>query len=200
MTKHEFLAKLRQGLSGLPQEDMEERLIFYSEMIDDRMEEGLSEEEAVAAAGDVDRIIAQAVADTPISKLAKEKIRGKVSLKPWHILLLVLGFPVWFPLCVAAISVAFSLCVAFWSVLIALWAVVFSVAVCGIAFLAMGIYSCCVGNIGGGIAVIGGGLLSLGLFIFLLYGCKAVTKGLTLLTKMPILWIKNRIFGKGEAA
>ena len=200
MTKHEFLAKLRQGLSGLPQEDMEERLIFYSEMIDDRMEEGLSEEEAVAAAGDVDRIIAQAVADTPISKLAKEKIRGKVSLKPWHILLLVLGFPVWFPLCVAAISVVFSLCVAFWSVLIALWAVVFSVAVCAIAFLAMGIYSCCVGNIGGGIAMIGGGILSLGLFIFLLYGCKAVTKGLTLLTKMPILWIKNRIFGKGEAA
>lgn len=200
MTKHEFLAKLRQGLSGLPQEDMEERLIFYSEMIDDRMEEGLSEEEAVAAAGDVDRIIAQAVADTPISKLAKEKIRGKVSLKPWHILLLVLGFPVWFPLCVAAISVAFSLCVAFWSVLIALWAVVFSVAVCGIAFLAMGIYSCCTGNIGGGIAAVGGGILSLGLFIFLLYGCKAVTKGLTLLTKMPILWIKNRIFGKGEAA
>lgn len=47
MNKQEFLVKLRKGLSGLPKEDIEERLTFYSEMIDDRMEEGLSEEEAV---------------------------------------------------------------------------------------------------------------------------------------------------------
>ena len=39
MTKQEFLAELRRGLSGLPQNDIEERLNFYSEMIDDRMEE-----------------------------------------------------------------------------------------------------------------------------------------------------------------
>ena len=49
MGKQEFLAQLRKGLQGLPQEDIEERLTFYSEMIDDRMEEGLSEEEAVSA-------------------------------------------------------------------------------------------------------------------------------------------------------
>ena len=59
MRKQEFLAKLRKGLSGLPQDDIEERLIFYSEMIEDRKEEGLSEEEAVAAIGSVDEIVAQ---------------------------------------------------------------------------------------------------------------------------------------------
>ena len=48
MTKQEFLNQLRMGISGLPQEDISERLTFYREMIDDRMEEGLSEEEAVA--------------------------------------------------------------------------------------------------------------------------------------------------------
>ena len=56
MLKQEFLAQLRDALCGLPQRDIDERLTFYSEMIDDRMEEGLSEEEAVAAVGSVDEI------------------------------------------------------------------------------------------------------------------------------------------------
>ena len=63
MHKHEFLAQLRKGLSGLPRDDVEERLSFYSEMIDDQMEEGLSEEEAVSAAGSVDEIVAQTIAE-----------------------------------------------------------------------------------------------------------------------------------------
>ena len=46
MSKQEFLEQLRRGRSGLPREDIEERLTFYSEMLEDRMEEGLSEEEA----------------------------------------------------------------------------------------------------------------------------------------------------------
>lgn len=42
MTKQDFLTRLRKGLSGLPQDDIEERLKFYGEMLEDRMEEGLS--------------------------------------------------------------------------------------------------------------------------------------------------------------
>ena len=53
MTKLQFLLALHDKLAGLPQNEVEERLNFYSEMIEDRMEEGLSEEEAVLAAGDV---------------------------------------------------------------------------------------------------------------------------------------------------
>ena len=48
MNKTEFLNELKDGLSGLPREDVEERLSFYGEMIDDRVEEGMTEEEAVA--------------------------------------------------------------------------------------------------------------------------------------------------------
>ena len=67
MTKQEFLNKLGKGLSCLPQEDIEERLTFYSEMIDDRMEEGFSEEDAVLEIGDIDEIISQTIADIPIT-------------------------------------------------------------------------------------------------------------------------------------
>lgn len=94
MDKQAFLTALRSGLSGLPQDDIEERLTFYGEMIDDRMEEGLSEEEAVAAIGEVSEIARQAVADTPLAKIAKERIRPKRRLKTWEIVLLALGSPI----------------------------------------------------------------------------------------------------------
>ena len=48
MNKEEFIAELKDGLSGLPQNDIDERVLFYTEMIDDRMEEGMSEEEAIS--------------------------------------------------------------------------------------------------------------------------------------------------------
>ena len=38
MSKQEFLGALYNGLSGLPKEDIENSVQFYSEMIDDRME------------------------------------------------------------------------------------------------------------------------------------------------------------------
>ena len=54
MNKQAFLERLRKALSGLPPKEQEERITFYSEMIDDRMEEGLSEEEeAVASIGTI---------------------------------------------------------------------------------------------------------------------------------------------------
>ena len=56
MTKLEFLESLEKGLSGLPKNDIDERIAFYSEIIDDRIEEGLSEEDAVSKIGMLSRI------------------------------------------------------------------------------------------------------------------------------------------------
>ena len=69
MTKQAFLSALRDGLSGLPQADLEERINFYSEMIDDRMEEGVPEEEAVAGLGSVDDVVSQILSDIPTNRL-----------------------------------------------------------------------------------------------------------------------------------
>ena len=69
MTKQEFLDTLRAGLSGLTEADASERITFYSEMIDDRMEEGLSEQDAVAQIGDVQCIIDDILAEIPQKKV-----------------------------------------------------------------------------------------------------------------------------------
>ena len=110
-------------------------MTFYSEMLDDQMEEGLSEEEAVAAVGPVDEIVRQIIADTPLAKLAKERMRPRRQLKAWEIVLLVLGSPLWLSLGLAAIAVIFAFYVVLWSVSVSLWAVFASLAVCAVGGL-----------------------------------------------------------------
>lgn len=66
---------------------LRKRLAFYGEMLDDRIEEGLSEDAAVAEIGDANEIVRQTVADIPLAKLAKEKIKPKRRLKAWEIIL-----------------------------------------------------------------------------------------------------------------
>ena len=105
MRKQEFLAQLRKGLSGLPQDDVEERLTFYNELIEDRMDEGLSEEAAVAAMGTAQEIVAQVVAEIPLAKIAKERIRPKRRLSAGEIVLLALGSPIWISIGIAVFAV-----------------------------------------------------------------------------------------------
>ncbi len=199
MTKIEFILSLNEKLSGLPQDDVRERLNFYSEMIEDRMEEGLSEEEAVLAVGSVDEIAAQIVSDIPEKNTEKEKTKSKRRFKAWEIALLVLGSPVWFSLLIAAFAVVFSLYAVLWSVIVSLWAVFASFIACAVGYIAAGVGFVIAGKTLSGIAVISLGIVCAGLSILSFYGCKALTKAVLLLTKNVALYIKNRFTRREEA-
>lgn len=129
MNKYEFLTLLRERLSVLPTEDVERSVGYYSEMIDDRIEDGLSEEEAVAALGDINDIVNHILADSAASKCnvpkAKPKRKG-FELKPWMIAAIVLGSPIWlsllFGLFFAVVGIIISIC----SIFISLYATVFA--------------------------------------------------------------------------
>ncbi len=129
MNKQEFLAELGRGLIGLPQENISERLTFYSEMIDDRIEEGFTEEAAVAAIGPVDEVITQITSEIPLKRIVREKVRSNRSLKAWEIILLVLGAPVWIPLLLALGIIILSLYIVVWAFVISFFAVTFGLAV-----------------------------------------------------------------------
>lgn len=199
MSKQEFLEQLRRGLSGLPQEDVEERLTFYSEMLEDRMEEGLSEEEAVSAAGSVDEIVAQVVADIPLAKIARERIRPKRQLNAGELILLALGSPIWLSLGIAAAAVILSLYVSVWAIIVSLWAVFGALAISAVS----GVLECAIFAAGGsgaaGLAMLAAGLTCAGLSIFMFYGCRAATKGILMLTKRTAVWIKRCFIRKEEA-
>ena len=47
MLKEEFLSKLEKRLLGIPKEDLERTLDYYNEIISDKVEDGMSEEEAI---------------------------------------------------------------------------------------------------------------------------------------------------------
>lgn len=65
MNKQEFFAAVQAGLSDLPEEDIQRAVDFYGEIIDDCMEDGMPEEDAVAAVGPVEEIISYIRADSP---------------------------------------------------------------------------------------------------------------------------------------
>ena len=198
MDKQAFLTALRSGLSGLPQDDIEERLTFYGEMIDDRMEEGLSEEEAVAAIGEVSEIARQAVADTPLAKIAKERIRPKRRLKTWEIVLLALASPIWLSLAIAVAAVLFAVIVSLWAVILSLWAVFASLAVSAVAAVPTGAFFAVGGHGAAGLAMLSAGLVCAGLTILLFFGCMGAMKGILRLTKKITLWTKDRFIKKED--
>ena len=198
MSKQEFLFLLRKGLSGLPQDEIEERLSFYSEMIDDQMEEGLSEAEAVLEVGSVDEIVTQVIAEIPLTKIAKERLKSKRRLRVWEIILLVLGSPIWLSLGIAAFAVILAIYVSLWAVIISLWAAFISVIGLALGEIISGIAIACNGNALSGIAMLGTGIVCAGISIFSFYACKVATKGILLLTKKIVVWIKNCFIKKEE--
>ena len=198
MSKQEFLTELRKGLAGLPKDDIEERLAFYSEMIEDRIEEGSTEEEVLDEIGNVEEIVSQIIADTPLVKLVKEKAKPKRRLKVWEIVLLIAGSPLWLSLLLAVIAVILAIYLVLWSVIVSLWSVFGSVLGCGFAGVVAGIgFAFCENGLTG-LVMIGAGMVCLGLSIFLFYGCKAATDGILFLTKKIALWIKSCFMKKEE--
>lgn len=199
MTKMEFILSLQERLSNLPQEDVAEHLAFYVEMIEDRMEDGISEEEAVSAVGTVDKIAMQIVDDIPLAKIAKKKIMPKRRFRVWEVVLLALGFPVWFSLAVALLSVVLAVYASLWAVIVSLWSGFVSLCACAIGGIVMGVVYICLRNDFLGLAYIGAGAVLAGFAILMFYGCKAATKGLLWLTKKTVLGIKKGFIKKEEA-
>lgn len=87
MSKKEFLKSLKRRLRALPADEREKALSYYSELIDDRTENGSTEEAAVDALGTIPQI-----ADEILSEAEKNGTRLKKSMpKGVKTLLIVLA-------------------------------------------------------------------------------------------------------------
>lgn len=199
MNKKRFLSELRRGLSGLPQAEVEERLTFYSDMIDDRMEDGCSESTAVAEIGPVKRVVGQILSEISFAKLVKAKIAPKKPLQGWEILLLVLGSPLWLSLVIAAVAVVLAVYTSLWAVAVSLWACFGAVIGSAVGGLVGGIILAFGSKLLSGLALVGAGIFCAGLSIFLFAGCKAATKGMCRLTKALTLGLKRWLVKKEVA-
>lgn len=196
MNEEEFLNALRNKLVGLPEADVEDRLSFYQEMIEDRIDEGKSEEEAVNEIGSVDDIVKEIAKDTPLAKLVKEKVRPKRSLRAWEIVLIALGFPLWFPLVVTAFVLALVAYLLIWVWVLVIYTVEISLATAGaggfiifMAYLANGNFN---------LTALGASIMSLGGAILLIFGCIGITKATIKLSRSIVIGIKSAFIKKGR--
>lgn len=196
MNKREFLEQLKKELSGLPQSDIEDRLTFYGEMIDDRTEEGMTESEAVSGVGTVKEVAAQILSDIPLGKLVKEKVKPNRTLKAWEIVLLILGSPVWLSLLISACAVIIAVYAAIWSVAAALWSADVSFAAGSLGAAVSAVLFAAQGDGIAGTFMLAAVLFLAGLSIFLFFGCRAATKGIISLTGKIALGIKTMFVGK----
>lgn len=198
MNKQAFMDQLRNRLSGIPQEDIRRSLEFYSEAIDDRIEEGMTEDEAVAQLGSMEEVVSQIMSEAATPKIVAQKPKRKLSA--WEIVLLVLGSPIWLSLLIAVFAVAVSVYAVVWSVIISLWAAAVSVASCAVAGVLVFVLYLVLGHTWQGIAMLGAGLLCAGLSIFFIYGCLQATKGTVLLTKKTLLAVRSCLLRRRETA
>lgn len=182
MDKREFLEDLGKGLAGLTHEEQDKWLDFYAEMIDDRMEDGLSETEAVEAIGPVGNVTGQIFAQSQTVK--KEK--PKRELKTWQTVLLIVGSPLWFSLLIAAASIVFSVLVTAWAIVISFYAVSVSLIAVGVAGVLLPLIFMPMGHIGASIFCFGAGLFCAGLGILWFLGTNLLAKG--------VVWLCKRSF------
>lgn len=198
MNKEEFLAAIAGRLRDLPREDIEESLAYYREMIDDRMEEGMSEAEAVAALGTADEAAAQILADMPLPKLVKARLKPRRTLRIWEIVLLLLGSPLWLPLVLVFVVVVFVLYLMLWLLVAVLYTIPLSCALSGLASVVSFSALAMQGHLAQGAFTLGVGLVLAGLSIPLLLICNRAARGVIVLSRLFLRWLKAQFIRKEE--
>ncbi len=173
MKKKDFIRELKFKIRKLDKKEVEDIISYYSELIDDRIEQGENEEDIILSLGSIDLIAKNIFEEKNISNEDIEIVESEIvdnkkakynnDTTVLKILLLVLLFPLWI-----------SLGVFFLTILIIILSVFFAIAVSSIALIASGIFTL-IGsfihfafNFGAGIIQLGVSFLiiALGLLLF----------------------------------
>ncbi len=139
MRKEEYLSALKTKLEENAIPNPESMVSFYEEMIADRMEDGMSEEEAVSAMEDISAIVENAKLDKTLPALMLDKVKesrkkaDNNSLGVLWVILAILGFPIWFPLTITFLSLVFALYVTLWSIVLSIYAVEIALGLASVA-------------------------------------------------------------------
>lgn len=110
MKKNEFMDNLKRKLKNESYEYVCQAVEYYDEIISDLIEDGASEEEAIASLGNIDDILLNMHDDIIEMKPHSKKSTVFIGL------LLVLGFPIWGSLLSAGLCLLLSAYIIIWCV------------------------------------------------------------------------------------
>jgi len=104
MNKKEFLMFLCDALGKFDREEVEKIRFYYDELISDKVESGLSEEEAVASLGDIKNIVDTVKTDLLVDR-SKSKNKNNRGLKNAVLLLGICASPILLPVGISFLAV-----------------------------------------------------------------------------------------------
>ena len=191
MTKSDFLNSIQSRLNGLPEDEIQKSIDYYSEMIDDRIEDGMSEEEAVSEIGSVDEAIKGILDNIPLSKMIKAKAKKERTLKTWQIVLVSVTSPIWAPLLLTFFILIAVFYLVAWVCVIAFFAVDLALFLSGIASFIVGIATLFRFAVAGPLMAISAGLILIGGAVMLFIPLMKLSKQTAKLAKKIVLWIKS---------
>lgn len=165
MTKKEFLSILEKELDMLPREEQNRTVIYYEELIEDRMEDGMTEEEAVRGVGNPKQVAREVIEENEGELWEKienpnHSLGAKIGI--WTVILL--GAPIW-----ASVLLAIILCIL--SGYLVIWTVPLIGASFTLAFGVIGVYGvisfpfALFDGVGIGIVHLGTAMLGFGLML-----------------------------------
>ena len=196
MNKNAFIAALTTKLVGLPQDDLKRSLEYYGECIDDAIEDGKTEEEAVAALGSIEEIANGIWSEVSMVKLAKTRLKRERKFRAWESILLVLGSPLWIALVLTAFAVVLSVYVSLWSVVVSLFAGMVALGAGALGGTVVSLYAIFTGQGAGGVFLLGCAVAAAGLAILFFYVSLYATKGVIWLGKKIWIGLKKLVTKK----
>ncbi len=194
MYKNTFLRHLRRSLQGLSSADINDSVAYYSEMIDDKIEAGMSEADAVLAMGEPEDIAKEILLGLPLSKIIKSRCKPRRRLKGWEIAMIAVGSPIWITLIAVMLAVLICIFATVWSVVAVAWSVDISLFVTGIASIIPMIESFISAPI---IAMLyfGLALTMLAISVILFFGCIKLTRLFVKFSMQIVKFLKKIIIG-----
>ena len=197
MNKGAFLYRLKERLSGLPQDDIEERIMYYGEIIDHRIAEGMSEEAAVASLGSMEDISSYVMSEIPLNRFVMRRVGSESRMSGGKLLLILLTFPLWFPLITVAAALIFSVYVTICALILSCYAVGLALAVASVMSLPAAVLLMLVGKFSGGIFLLGAGMIIGGVTLIMFAISRKLSRGLIGVTRRFAIWVKS-LFVKKE--
>lgn len=200
MNKSEFLGKLTNRLEHLPHQEVAKIISYYEESIDDRIEDGITEDVSIKSLGSLDDIVTNIENEIPITSMVKDKVIKKVEKsrsKGVLLALTIIGSPLWLPLLLAAVCVVLSLVIAGWGIYaggVVGYVSLTLIAVIGVVFGFIRIFTI---GFTTGIAYMGVGVIAAGMMMLLFYPCVWITKQWMKLNVFPFRKLRQRLVRKG---
>ena len=207
MTRNEFITSLSACLQGIPENERQKALDWYSELICDRMEE-MPEADAVSGIGSVDEIADEILSQyrqntTAVHSSDGTEPQSRRSPDKGVFTALVLFSasvlsPIWLPLLIVGLSLAFVAVVLVWCAVVTVGVMLVSAAAVGAVGLVYGFWALFVINPAYGLLVLGAALTAAGLTLALIPLIVVTVKGAAKFTVWSVGKICRLVHRKGK--